>query len=100
MMVRSILVAVAIGLATVGGATASAAADVHSIPTTAAASLCAAQSGQAFEAGSGFYACFVPATREFSQSQVRVARVLCEHAYRGTFIEPGFTRAYVCTHLG
>ena len=61
---------------------------------------CAAQSRLAFQDGSGFYACFVPPTADFSERELRVARVLCERAYRGAFIEPGFTRAYVCTGLG
>jgi hypothetical protein len=100
MVVRSIVVAAAISLATFAGATATSAAEISPIPATPAASLCAAQSGQAFQDGSGFYACFVPPTADFSERELRVARVLCELAYRGAFIEPGFTRAYVCTGLG
>lgn len=99
-MRRRRVVEVAIVLGILGGATASAAAVAASIPVTAPARLCAAQSGQAFDADSGFYACFVPHTREFTARELRTARVLCERAYGGTFIEPGFTRAYVCTDLG
>jgi len=100
MMGRRILVAVAVAIANLAGATPSSAADARGIPATPAASLCAAQGGQAFAAGSGFYACFVPLNGDFSEGELRVARVLCERPYRGAFVQPGFTRAYVCTGLG